>query len=93
MTAGEFTSTHIPDYGNRLSRGTTLVDGTPKAWLTSPAPPAELQDSTALVEMEAQQGGAHHGVQTPGEAAELPGSSPERDGLVILPYGVLGSRR
>jgi len=82
MLGGEFNDSHSPRYGSP-----------PKSWLPSLAQPVELQDSAALAEMEVQPGSANHGAQKMGEVAELDGSSPARDEVVVLPYGVLATRK
>jgi hypothetical protein len=93
MLTDDFKNTHSLGNGNRLHRGTTGDVSISDSWRPPPARPAELQDTAALVEMEAQTGNANHRAQKTGEAAELPGSSPEIDGVVVMPYGVLESRK
>ncbi|KAL3428432.1 hypothetical protein PVAG01_01941 [Phlyctema vagabunda] len=85
--------TRSPVHGDSLSMGTMVSDSSPKTRLASPAQPAELHDGVALTEMETQVKNADHEAQNTAQAAELPGSSPERHEVVVLPYGVLGRRR
>ena len=65
MLADDFRRPHSPEYGNWIHRSTSGASSTPET--------AELSDSAALLEMEAQSGSANRVVQNKRAAAELSG--------------------